>query len=360
MTPAMNALIVEDDKSWQGILSEILSDHELVVDVVDNLQDATDQLRDKPYRLAVVDLSLVGSDHHNQDGLQVLNSIQRLAPNCVSILLSGYTSVELAVTAIQDYGAFTCLRKETFRRAEFRKAIQQALSSPGMSAESSSESIENRDEIIDTSSKMEHLGGKSVGRALVVEDDAGWSSLLSELLADSGYRVNTSTSYGEAIGLLNREHYQIAVIDISLANSLEPNQNQDGYRLLSSTRQAKIPTIVVSGMADPDLIDRAYAEHNIFACLEKQSFERNKFLEYVRRVAALTTLPQNLTERESEVLVLVTKGMGNKEIAAQLFISTNTVKRHLKSIFTKLDVNSRAAASAYAIRMGLELDNDDG
>jgi DNA-binding CsgD family transcriptional regulator len=36
-----------------------------------------------------------------------------------------------------------------------------------------------------------------------------------------------------------------------------------------------------------------------------------------------------------------------------MFISTNTVKRHLKSIFEKLEINTRAAASAWAIRMGL-------
>ena len=54
-----------------------------------------------------------------------------------------------------------------------------------------------------------------------------------------------------------------------------------------------------------------------------------------------------LTEREIEVLTLVAQGLTNKEIASALFISVNTVKRHLKPIFEKLEVNSRAAASAY-------------
>ena len=69
-------------------------------------------------------------DHKNQDGLKVLNAIKQSLPNCVSILLTGYASVELAVNVIQDYGAFTCLRKETFRRVDFREVIRQALASP--------------------------------------------------------------------------------------------------------------------------------------------------------------------------------------------------------------------------------------
>jgi DNA-binding CsgD family transcriptional regulator len=53
------------------------------------------------------------------------------------------------------------------------------------------------------------------------------------------------------------------------------------------------------------------------------------------------------------VLRLVSQGKTNKEIAKALFITTNTVKRHLKSIFEKLDVQTRSAASARAIGMGL-------
>ncbi len=55
-----------------------------------------------------------------------------------------------------------------------------------------------------------------------------------------------------------------------------------------------------------------------------------------------------LTAREVEVLQLVASGMTNKEIAANLKISEKTVARHLSNIFTKLDLSSRSAATAYA------------
>ena len=60
-----------------------------------------------------------------------------------------------------------------------------------------------------------------------------------------------------------------------------------------------------------------------------------------------------LTRREVEVLRLVAVGLTNKSIAAELFLSEKTVARHLSNIFGKLDVGSRAAATAYAYQHGL-------
>jgi ATP/maltotriose-dependent transcriptional regulator MalT len=64
-------------------------------------------------------------------------------------------------------------------------------------------------------------------------------------------------------------------------------------------------------------------------------------------------LPAGLTEREAQVLALVTAGKSNREIGDELFISPRTVARHLENIFDKLAVSSRTAAAAYAIEHGL-------
>jgi RNA polymerase sigma factor (sigma-70 family) len=56
-----------------------------------------------------------------------------------------------------------------------------------------------------------------------------------------------------------------------------------------------------------------------------------------------------LTDREREVLNLLAEGLTNKEIAEKLFVTTNTVKRHLKAIFEKLEVHTRSAATAKVI-----------
>ncbi|HRE28092.1 MAG TPA: response regulator transcription factor, partial [Anaerolineales bacterium] len=60
-----------------------------------------------------------------------------------------------------------------------------------------------------------------------------------------------------------------------------------------------------------------------------------------------------LSEREIEILKLVASGAANKEIAAQLVISPNTVKVHVRNIFAKIGVQSRTEAAVYAIKHGI-------
>lgn len=57
-----------------------------------------------------------------------------------------------------------------------------------------------------------------------------------------------------------------------------------------------------------------------------------------------------LTDRELEVLNLVARGLNNREIAKQLFISENTVKNHVRNILEKLQLHSRMEAVMYAVR----------
>jgi DNA-binding NarL/FixJ family response regulator len=60
------------------------------------------------------------------------------------------------------------------------------------------------------------------------------------------------------------------------------------------------------------------------------------------------TYPSGLTEREVEVLRLVALGLTDSEVANQLFLSVRTVNAHLRSIYRKVGVRSRAAAGRFA------------
>jgi NarL family two-component system response regulator LiaR len=63
--------------------------------------------------------------------------------------------------------------------------------------------------------------------------------------------------------------------------------------------------------------------------------------------------PEALTERETEVLKLIAHGKANKQIARELFIGEATIKSHVHSILSKLNVSSRTQAALYAGRIGL-------
>jgi RNA polymerase sigma factor (sigma-70 family) len=357
-SPSLRALVVEDDRSWQSILTELLTDAGLTVELAGNFDEASRLLRENSHRLAVVDLSLAGSDHRNHDGLRVLDALRRHDPACRAILLTGYATVELAVSVLTEYGAYNFMRKENFHRAQFREMIQRILASapplpvsgtnpPAVTGAGAGESTP-----IPTSGAV---------RALLVEDDAGWRAILSEILGDMGYAVRPCNSFGEAVGCLRREKYHLAVVDLSLTGAparsfFHADESLEGFELLASTRTANIPTIVVSGVASTDDIQRAYDQQAIVAYLEKQTFDRAAFrraVEETRRARGISSELDVLTDREREALVLLAQGMTNKEIAENLVITTNTVKRHLKSIFEKLDVHTRSAAAAKAISAGV-------
>jgi RNA polymerase sigma factor (sigma-70 family) len=354
MPLAQRALVVEDDRSWQVILSEILLECGLEVDTAASLDEAVLDLKSKPHRVAVVDLSLSPNDHNNIDGLRVLDSMRRLDPSCRAILLTGFATVELAVTALTDYGAFTFLRKESFHRSQFRDIVYRILvSPPAPSSQTSSTASLHPGSSLKGQPKQVKFSNE---KALVVEDDAGWRSILEELLGDARFQVRTCTSFGDALGVLRKDKISLAVIDLSLPGIASGSpireiqeSGLEGYQLLAEAHENGIPTIVVSGITETEEIERAYAEFSISAFIEKRAFDRTVFhrvVEETRQSHQSQSELSALTEREREVLDLLAQGLTNKEIAERLVITTNTVKRHLKAIFGKLNVHTRSAATA--------------
>jgi len=113
-----------------------------------------------------------------------------------------------------------------------------------------------------------------------------------------------------------------------------------GY-LLKEISIDEVPQAVRAVHGGQSLISPSMASKLIteFASLAKRSEERTQQVPAPR-----------LTEREMEVLRLVARGLGNREIAKELFISENTVKNHVRNILEKLQLHSRMEAVVYAVR----------
>ncbi|HMF04651.1 MAG TPA: response regulator transcription factor [Acidimicrobiia bacterium] len=88
-------------------------------------------------------------------------------------------------------------------------------------------------------------------------------------------------------------------------------------------------------LISPSMASKLLSEFN---ALVQQAEERHRSL-----------LP-NLTDRELDVLKLVAKGLSNREISEELYISENTVKNHVRNILEKLHLHSRMEAVVYAMR----------
>lgn len=88
------------------------------------------------------------------------------------------------------------------------------------------------------------------------------------------------------------------------------------------------------------------------AVAEGELWASRRTLAALVRDLLLDDSPRRLTGREQEILALIAKGYQNREVAAALFISRETVRWHVRSIYSKLGVRDRELAVAYALANG--------
>ncbi len=211
-------------------------------------------------------------------------------------------------------------------------------------------------------------------RVIVADDHGVVREGLRTLLTQAGLEVVALASSGEeAVQLALAHRPQVLLLDIRMPDLdglqvLRTLRDQapevavvllttyDNPTYLSQALQLEVAGFLTKDVA-PDLIPlavRAAAQgHALFtrevlrrALQEPRSVEPSADAE--AQVLAL-----GLTEQEVRVLRLVAQGLSNQEIAERLHISLNTVKTHLKHIFSKLEVSDRTQAAVWAWRRGL-------
>jgi DNA-binding NtrC family response regulator len=116
---------------------------------------------------------------------------------------------------------------------------------------------------------------------LIVEDEARWrEDILREALEDEGYLVQTSRSYREAVAALDRQTFDLVVIDVNLTGV---SGNQDGIRVLErlASRGDRTPSIVISGSETRDVAKENVKQFRPIAFVDKTTFDVAEFVTMV-------------------------------------------------------------------------------
>jgi DNA-binding NarL/FixJ family response regulator len=206
-------------------------------------------------------------------------------------------------------------------------------------------------------------------RVVIVDDHALVRRGLRNLLEAGGITVVGEAQDGrEAVELARTQQPDIVLMDLKM-----PGTDGLAATRLISTELPGVKVVVLTASEDDDDLFEAvasgaqgYLPKNVepdqfFAFLEGAAQGDPAFTPGLARKVLRAFLrpadrqaPEALTAREQEVLELLVQGVvSNRELAARLVVSENTVKYHLRNILTKLQLQNRAQVVAYALRHGL-------
>lgn len=166
---------------------------------------------------------------------------------------------------------------------------------------------------------------------LVVIGDSKFEKFFDEVLPEENYFV--AKLAGKECAFLNTDN--------NFSSSLEIVKSIGVSRILEITNE-ELDSDRVNMAEDMGLI------YSGFSVTGKEEYI--KPLIEVAINASNNSKDTGLTEREREVLKLVSDGLSNKDIAKKLFLSEKTVKNHLNNIFKKIEVTDRTNAALYAVR----------
>ena len=168
-------------------------------------------------------------------------------------------------------------------------------------------------------------------------------------------RFLSARSGEEALDLARRYEPHVALVDLFLGT-------ESGADVCERLRAASPLTrvLLISGAGR---ISAAAARAAGASGFVSKDWDAGEVARAVRAVGAGQTVfeperdaapaPASLTEREREVLALMSSGATNREIAERLFLSPHTIKEHTSAIYRKLEVRNRAEAVQRAQRLGL-------
>lgn len=189
-------------------------------------------------------------------------------------------------------------------------------------------------------------------RILLADDHPMIASALDMLLRGTDYEiVGRARNGGEALDLVERDKPDILLLDVNMP----VKSGIDALRKLRRDRNNSKVVLLTAGMDDPQLMAAVELEPNgmvlktsdpalILECMDAvRSGQRWVDPEITDRIHAIRARAHgpSLTARERELVELVSKGMRNRDIAAELGVTEGTVKVYLHGIFDKFGVENR-------------------
>lgn len=210
-------------------------------------------------------------------------------------------------------------------------------------------------------------------KVLLADDHALFRAGIASLLTAAGHEVLGEAGDGiEALERTRELRPDLVLMDIGMPRC----GGLEATRLIKAEMPETKIVIVTVSQDEADLFEavKSGAQGYLLKDMSNEDFERTlegiaegeaplsqglagKILEEFGRVARGEGGGEGgrdeLTERERQVLQLVTEGKTNREIATALFVAESTVNFHMKNILSKLHLRNRAEAVAYALRSGL-------
>jgi DNA-binding NarL/FixJ family response regulator len=211
-------------------------------------------------------------------------------------------------------------------------------------------------------------------RVMVVDDHPMWREGVSRDLAAAGYDVVAATGEGQqAVRIAAAARPDVVVLDLQLPDV-------SGVEVINGLREAvgEVRILMLSASGEQrDVLDAMKAGANGYLL---KSAGLTDFLDAVERTAAGDTVftpglaglvlgefrrlavepagadpaTPKLTDRETEVLRLVAKGLSYRQIADRLVLSHRTVQNHVQNTLGKLQLHNRVELTRYAIEQGLD------
>ena len=181
----------------------------------------------------------------------------------------------------------------------------------------------------------------------IVDDDAAVCRSISLLVRSAGLQSRTYTSAGQFLRGYRADGPACLILDVRM-----PDMNGLELQAMLLEKGIALPVIMISGQGDIpmavsaiqqgalDFVEKPFAQGRLLALVKRALAKDQREHAWRRRYAEVTRRMQQLTRREHSVLQGLLQGKQNKQVAAQLGISTRTVEAHRAHILRKLGVRS--------------------